>query len=325
MTIRPAGERQLRHSQNALKSSRLVEELVRRSTLGPDDRVYEIGAGRGRITACLAARCREVIAVEQDERLVAILREHFAAVPHVAIHAADCRDFPPPIGPYKVFANIPFDITTPIIQGLTSGTSPPEDCYLIVQREAAERFAGVPRESLPALQLKPWFEPTITHHFARTDFEPAPRVEVALLRLRRRGRALLAPGEAAPYRDFLLVSFAASRPLKNGLHLGPLGKLSHRQMAALGIDPVFSPALIRFESWLALFRHYRARFDRHAWQELAKVARRLRLQREETDRARTVTRRTSVAVPPTRAAPRQTARQRSAAAPRAHRAGRGGG
>ena len=72
---------------------------------------------------------------------------------------------------------------TAIVTKLTSAARPPEDSYLIMQREDAERFAGRPRESLYALLLKPWFEPSILHTFRRTDFVPAPQVEAVMLRL----------------------------------------------------------------------------------------------------------------------------------------------
>ena len=68
-----------------------------------------------------------------------------------------------PRKPYKVFANIPFNITTAIVIRLTMAQYPPEDAYLAMQKEAAEKFLGKPHESLYAVLLKPWFEVEMVH------------------------------------------------------------------------------------------------------------------------------------------------------------------
>jgi len=70
--------RSVRYSQNFLHDRRLVGRLLARSSIGPDDVVYEIGPGRGIITEALAARCRRVVAVEKDPLLAARLQRRFA-------------------------------------------------------------------------------------------------------------------------------------------------------------------------------------------------------------------------------------------------------
>src|SRR5215510_1463281 len=74
-----------------------------------------------------------------------------------------------------------------IVSRLTAASNPPRDAYLVVQREAAERFVGKPRPTLVAALLMPWFEASIVHRFRATDFAPAPRVDVVMLRLHKRG------------------------------------------------------------------------------------------------------------------------------------------
>ena len=134
--------RRIVYSQNYLRSPRLVDRLLDRSAISGDDLVIEIGPGRGVITERLAARCRQVIAVEKDPVLVEELRARFAQGGNVALFAADFLEFPLPLTSYKVFANIPFNITAAIVGKLTSGISPPSDAYLGMQREAADRFLG---------------------------------------------------------------------------------------------------------------------------------------------------------------------------------------
>ncbi|HET8845663.1 MAG TPA: rRNA adenine N(6)-methyltransferase family protein, partial [Ktedonobacteraceae bacterium] len=148
----------IRYSQNFLKSRDLVDKLLDRCKIGLSDTVYEIGPGKGIVTECLARRCRQVIAIEKDAQLIETLRLKFAITSNIRLHQGNFLEYRLPARRYKVFANIPFNITSEIVTRLTTAPVPPDDTYLIMQREAAERFLGEPRESLYGLLLKPCFE-----------------------------------------------------------------------------------------------------------------------------------------------------------------------
>jgi 23S rRNA (adenine-N6)-dimethyltransferase len=244
------------YAQNFLHSPRLVEHLLDRSGIGPDDRVLEVGPGKGIITAALASRCREVLAVEKDPDLAHMLRGRFAHSPTVTVRDGDFLRSPLPLPPYKVFANVPFNCTSEIIRRLTEARHQPDDIYLAVQREAAERFLGRPRESLRSVLLKPWFEPSLVYHFRRADFTPAPQVEVVMLRLRKRGPPLVQASRAQLYRDLVIYLFTAWKP---SLCAALAGILSHRQIATLdkhhGLALDRPPASVPFEQWLTLFAY----------------------------------------------------------------------
>jgi 23S rRNA (adenine-N6)-dimethyltransferase len=198
------------HTQNFLRDPALARALVDRAGLRSTDLVYEIGAGTGTITAALADRCRAVIANEIDGPLCGALRSRFAGRPNVEVHCGDFIGEALPSEPYKVFANPPFDITSEIIGKLVSAEHSPDDTFLVVQREAAARYRGVPDETLVGLLLKPFFAASVVHRFRRDDFVPAPSVEVVMLRLRKRGPPLVAPDDARAYRD------SPSLPLPRG-------------------------------------------------------------------------------------------------------------
>jgi 23S rRNA (adenine-N6)-dimethyltransferase len=227
------------HSQNTLTSGALVDRLLEASTIQPGDLVYDLGSGSGVISARLASRQCEVIAVELDSTLADRLRNRFAETPNVTVRECDALDVPLPHHAYKVFSNIPFDMTAEIVGRLTRAALPPDDTYVVVQREAAERFIGQPRSTLAALLVYPWFQATVFHPFRRTDFRPAPRVDIVMLRLRKRGPPLIARSDAQLYRDFmvrmytgraasvshrleLLLGFRRGRRLAVGLKLGDL-------------------------------------------------------------------------------------------------------
>lgn len=249
----PSERESLRYSQNFLRDPALVRHLLDASTLGPDDTVYEIGPGRGIITDALARRCGRVIAVEKDPALARALRRRFANAPHVTVIEGDVLETPLPNSAYTVFANVPFNVTAAVVTKLLAAPRPPEDSYLIVQREAAERFLGAPAETLYAALLKPWFEPSVLYRFARADFAPAPRVDVVMLRLRKRGPPLVPEEERRSYRDFVTHCFTSRHRTLRGT-LSPLigRERAHRLLAGLGLGADATPSAVRFEHWLAL-------------------------------------------------------------------------
>lgn len=250
------------HTQNFLRDPALARTLVDRAGLRNTDLVYEIGAGTGTITAALADRCRAVIANEIDGPLCDGLRTRFAARRRVRVRCGDFRTEPLPDEPYKVFANPPFDITSQIITKLLDAARPPDDTFLIVQREAAGRYCGVPHETLVGLLLKPFFAPSIAHRFHPGDFVPAPSVEVVMLRLRKRGPPLVDPGLAQAYRDLVVSGLTAWMPtISESLaqSFGP--RATRRLLHDAAVDTTLRPAQVPFESWLRLHAAFEAMPD----------------------------------------------------------------
>lgn len=246
------------YAQNFLKDPRLVASLLDRSGIGRNDIVYEIGPGKGVITEQLARRCQQVIAIEKDPRLSLGLRQQFLDRSHVTVHTGDFLDYPLPRKGYKVFANIPFNITSAIVTRLTTVECPPQEAHLIMQREAAEMFLGEPRASLRALLLKPWFELELVHCFQRQDFTPAPRVDVVMLRLRKRGPPLIDAPDRQLFRDFVVHLFTRWQP-SAPVPLAVIFTRPQRKylQRALGLHLDASPASMPFEEWLTLFEYFK--------------------------------------------------------------------
>jgi 23S rRNA (adenine-N6)-dimethyltransferase len=258
----PRSRSTLWRSQNFLRRPELVDRLLDRSGIGPADVVYDLGAGAGALTEGLAARCQRVVAVEADPRLCAELRRRFADRPRVEVRRADVLGLALPRRPYKVFASLPFDATAAIVTRLLGAPLAPEDAFLVVQREAAERFVGAPSETLYALLLKPWFAPSVEHRFRRGDFDPAPGVDVVLLRLRKRGPPLVDPGEAQLYRDFVTACFTAWRPTLGDALTHVVGpRLAGTAVRRTGVDPTRRPSATPFAAWLRLFGAFAAVAD----------------------------------------------------------------
>ena len=257
----PSAGRALWRSQNFLRSDSVARDLVRRAGPGRDDLVLEIGPGRGIITRQLARVCSRVIAVEYDRALCDELARSLRDLTNVEVVWADFRHYDLPRRDYKVVASIPFAITADIMAKLTAGRHAPTEAHLVMQAEAARRYAGRPydRESLKSLLLKPGFELSVVHAFRRTDFSPAPHADTVLLRMQKRDQPLLPAAEARAFRDLLCFAFAQrgadiaarldrvfTRPQLNRLALAHGFPLSARI-----VD-------LTFAQWLGLFRYHYA-------------------------------------------------------------------
>jgi len=243
------------YSQNRLRSRKLICTLLEKSSILKGDLVYDIGAGCGIISEELAKRQARVIAIEQDNRLYNKLKQKLASNPEVTLRHGDFLTEPLPIRErYKVFANIPFMLTAEIVRRLLFNLNPPDDCYLIMQREAARKFAGTPKETLFSLLLKPWFEFGIRYSFRETDFSPVPTVDIVLLQIERREQAVITAEYTRLYRDFLVYSFNQGTPnLKSAFK----GIFTYPQFARLsndlGFRPESGPTDLSFRQWLGLF------------------------------------------------------------------------
>ena len=250
-------ESTLWRTQNFLRDRTLVLRLVSRAKIAPTDVVYDLGAGGGILTHALARRAGRVIAVEKDPALVTRLKARFHDRPNVEIRHADILAHPLPRAAYVVFASPPFDATSAIVRKLTSAAAPPRDAYLVLQREAADRYLGRPRQTLAGLLIAPWFSVRIIHRFARSDFAPSPAVDVVMVRMRKRGPPLIAGSDARLYRDLVVALFVSRIPSVGAASTRLFGRrISRRLLYAAQIDPASSPSALEFSAWLRLFREF---------------------------------------------------------------------
>jgi 16S rRNA A1518/A1519 N6-dimethyltransferase RsmA/KsgA/DIM1 with predicted DNA glycosylase/AP lyase activity len=246
-------------AQNFLRSPNLVERLVRMSTIGPRDTVCEIGPGNGIITAALAEVAGYIVAIEKDPELVRCLRERFRSVDNVEIVEQDFLNYSFRQVSYKLFANIPYNCTAQILRRLLDERSRLCEGYLILQKEAARKISGSPRETLFSLRVKPFFEFEILWQLRRTDFWPVPNVDSVLLSIRRRARPVIATTEIAHYQDFVEYGFARWKP---HLRLAFKNVFTYKQWKHLARKLDFplnsTPTELSFEQWLALYHGFKA-------------------------------------------------------------------
>jgi 23S rRNA (adenine-N6)-dimethyltransferase len=199
------------YGQNFLASRAVAAQLVRDAQLAPADLVVELGAGVGTLTAELAGRAGRVAAIELDPVWAGRLRRRFAGNERVEVVEADMLQVPLPSRPFRVVANVPFNVTTRLLRRLLDDpTSALVRADLVLQWEVARKRAGRPRTALSASWC-PWWRFRLGRRLPRSAFRPQPAVDAGVLVIERRD-PLLPPSAAAPFAAFVQMLFAGTLP-----------------------------------------------------------------------------------------------------------------
>jgi 23S rRNA (adenine-N6)-dimethyltransferase len=232
------------HSQYFLRSPDLIKELIGHTNIRPNDTVLDIGAGSGAISAVLARKVRWVVAIEAEPRMVDKLKDNMKRYPNVTVEKGDFLEMPLPTAPYKIFANIPFHISSPIIRKLTNAALPPTAAFLIVQKQFARKLLMSDQHFTGQLGavIAPWFTVRIRRPLRRTDYFPHPNVDTVLMELKPRPQPLLKPEMQEAYDAFVTKSFADFISFQ---------KLPRQKV---GISTDLLPSQLSTEQWVSLFR-----------------------------------------------------------------------
>lgn len=231
------------YAQHFLKSPSLVAELVGHSNIRKNDTVYDLGAGSGVITSVLARRCKQVIAVEIEPVVLKKLYANVAYLKNVTIIESEIESLRQPITPYKIFSNIPFNLSSQVVWQFTRLDNPPKAMYIIVQKQFARKL--VPGSdhftSLLSAQIGPWFSVRIRKPLRRTDFTPPPAVDTVLLEIKLRETFLLDANLQKQYDQFIERCFSQQ------------AYFAKRNRAAAGISAEKIPSQLSLEEWARLF------------------------------------------------------------------------
>ena len=184
----------VRLGQNFLADPNLLDAIVRDAALAPDDVVLEVGAGEGVLTERLAAVASRVHAVEIDRGLEAALAP-IAALENVTLHWGDAMKFDFTVldpAPTAVVANLPYSVATPVILRTIEQLPSIRSWTVMVQREIADRLRSAPGNRVygsPSVLAQIACEVELARKVDPAVFRPRPRVDSAILRLRRTGPA----------------------------------------------------------------------------------------------------------------------------------------
>lgn len=193
------------HGQHFLRGSNFIAELIGHSNIRKSDMVLDIGAGSGAITAVLAQRSKRVLAYEPEPVAAKMLMENMQYHVNVQIIAKDFLQTDLPNDAYKVFSNIPFNLSSQIIRKLVWAPNPPRAVYLIVQKQFAQKLitSGDHFHGALGMAIAPWWVARIRRPLRKTDFTPPPAVDTVLLELKPREEPLLPLNKQQAYATFV--------------------------------------------------------------------------------------------------------------------------
>ena len=205
-----------RFGQHFIVSPSVVSGLLRLAELTSEDRVVEIGAGTGALTVALAARARQVLALEVDRDLIGPLQQRFVGQPQVQIMHADALrfDFTQLQEPCKVVANLPYGTATAILMRLLEPSSPVQLAVVMLQREVAARLCAAPgTKAYGSLTLMAQWYATVTKGFnvPPAAFSPAPKVMSTVVKIIPHSEPPLAVSDEALLFRVIRGAFAQRR------------------------------------------------------------------------------------------------------------------
>jgi 16S rRNA (adenine1518-N6/adenine1519-N6)-dimethyltransferase len=206
--------------QNFLHDGNQLRRLLEAAALTPSDRVLEIGPGLGPLTELLVAQAGEVLAIEKDGRLVALLRERFAQANHLTLLHEDAlkylRRTEHDWSRWKLVAALPYSVASPLLVELAEAPLGPERLVVTLQLEVARRLlakAGDDEYGLLTLLVQRRYATLNWFKIPAGCFFPEPAVDSAGIVLQRRAASVLSDEEESVLKRILKRSFSQRRKM----------------------------------------------------------------------------------------------------------------
>lgn len=253
--------------QNFLIDENIVRNIVTAAELSDKDTVLEVGPGIGTLTQGLAESGASVVAVELDKRLLPVLDTTLEGYDNVRIVNGDILqvDIMQTVGVYefKVCANLPYYITTPIIFALLEKRLPMERLVAMVQKEVAERMAAKPGgKDYGALSvaIQYYTEPEIAFIVPPSSFIPAPSVDSAVIVCKRREKPPVEVCDEALFFRVVKAAFSLRRKMLNNSlkNMGIKGEQVAKWLELAGVDGKRRAETLSLEDFAALTNTFAA-------------------------------------------------------------------
>lgn len=258
---------ELRHGlgQNFLTDPAVRDAIAESAGTTPQDEVLEVGAGVGTLTVALAPRCRRLVAVELDGRLIPALRESLVGHENVEVVRTDILRFNVrsafPDGKEVVAGNIPYNLTGALIRKLLDDPPRPRKLSLVVQKEVAERWTASSGASLATVAVQVFAQAQLVFTIPAGAFTPPPRVDSALVLLDVRERPAVDVDDLRAFFRFVESVFQGRRKQLGGT-LGRISGLGSTTAGALlreaGIAPERRPQTLSLGEWEAIYKEFRS-------------------------------------------------------------------
>jgi len=259
-----------RLGQHFLIDEAVLERILSTAELSQEDIVVEVGPGLGILTEGLVKWGAKVIAVELDSKLVDMLRKRLAPFPNFKIVHADILKVSPQqllqnnltaselAQGYKVIANLPYYITSPILRHFLEAQLRPSEMIVMVQKEVGEAVAANPgKMSLLSVRTQFYSKPTIISYVPAASFHPPPKVDSVILRLDIYSQPPIEVSDVASFLDIVMHGFSSPRKqLRNSLARSL--EMPPSQVALLlgkaGIEAKRRAETLSLEEWRELWK-----------------------------------------------------------------------
>ena len=246
--------------QNFLHDQNVLRSIVEAGEIKAEDTVVEIGPGEGALTAELVKRAGKLLAIEKDRDLIPFLHLDFKSFKNFELIQGDALEWAPPSESYKVIANIPYYITSPLLNHFLKEQfmrgNPPELLVLMVQKEVAEKIlAKDGKHSLLSLEVQLFADVEMVCKVPASAFRPRPKVDSAVIKIRVLPKARV-EGDLKKLFWLFHVSFAQKRKKLSNNLAAVFRKKSTEMMALLQenkINPDIRAEALNFDEWQRLF------------------------------------------------------------------------
>ena len=248
--------------QHWLKDPDILADIAEAAELTGDDVVLEIGPGLGTLTSRLLARANSVTAVEFDADLARKLPGQFPGkkltVVNQDILQFDLNQLPKN---YKVVANVPYYITSKIVEKLMTAENKPSIAVLLVQKEVAERIAAESGNmSILSVSVQIFAEAELDIEVPSQFFTPPPKVDSQVVVLRTRNNPLITPEDQRDFFRIVKAGFSAKRKKLRSSLGGGLGidkSVAEELLKNAGISPDARAEDLAIEDWKRLLKEWR--------------------------------------------------------------------
>lgn len=264
--------------QRYLIDEDVLKQIISAAELGPTDIVMEVGPGLGVLTRELARRAGYVVCIELDDKLAALLRKYLSAFNNVTVINQDILEVDPAgvleglssrlpaeaSHNYKVVANLPYYITSPVLRLFLEARVKPRMIVVMVQKEVAEAIvAGPGKRSVLSISVQFYGRPVIVGYVPAQSFYPPPEVDSAILRIDLYPHPPVDVSDVKGFFEVVRAGFTAARKqMANSLARG-LGLPKNEALSLLekaGVDPRRRAETLTLEEWAQLWREFQKRW-----------------------------------------------------------------
>jgi len=245
--------------QNFLIDEKALDMIINTADVEKGENVIEVGPGTGILTQRLIETGANITSIEIDWNLAEFLRNKFERKDNFELIEIDALKFDPPEKEYKLIANIPYYITSPLISHFLESENKPKKIVLLIQKEVAQKIAAKEGKlNVLAIHVQTFGKPRIVEIVHKEAFYPAPKVDSAILEIEIFDEPLVSESEIKDLFKIVHAGFMHKRKtmhnaLIRGMQLS--GEDADKLLEKCGIDPDLRPQHLSIQDWYKILKN----------------------------------------------------------------------